>query len=298
MILKMVGPNGRWWPDFLLLGAIWGATFLFMRLAVTEFGALPTAALRAGVGALALLPLLFWYGQAGEVAANWPRVFVAGVLNASIPSVGLSYALLSLTTGVASVVNATVPLFGALLAWAWLGQRPRFAAGAGLAGGFAGIAALTWDTLGVKDGAQGSTLLAVLSAAAAAGSGAFSALYARRYLQGVPPVALAAGSQTGAALGLAVPAILSWPHTWPGPLAWLGILGAGVVCTAAGYLVFFRLIEKAGPNRAMTVTFIMPLFAMLYGSVLLGERVTPGMLACAGFIIGCTALSTWPRRRA
>lgn len=299
MMCKMVGPNQRWWPEFLLLGAVWGSTFLFMQLAVVEFGALPTATLRALIGALSLLPLMFWRGHAAALAARWPRVFLAGVLNASLPSAGLAYALLSLTTGVASVVNATVPLFGALLAWAWLGQRPGVAAALGLAGGLAGVAALAWDAIGVRSGAGGwSSALAVLAAAGGAASGAYSALYARRYLQGVPPLALAAGSQVGATLGLLVPGLFAWPAAMPGVRAWLGVLGAGVVCTAAGYLLFFRLIEKAGANRAITVTFVMPVFAMFYGLLFLGEQVSAGMLACAVLIIGSTALATLARRRA
>jgi len=290
----MVRPNQRpWWPDFLLLAAVWGSSFLFMRMAVVEFGALPTALLRAAIGALALLPLLLWRGGGAALLPHWKPVLTAGILNASIPSATISFALLSLTTGMTSIINATVPLFGALLAWLWLSQRPSKVAMIGLAAGFLGVAALAWDTAGFKDGADsGATILAMLSAAAGAASGAFSALFARRYLLGVPPVALAAGSQVGASLGLALPAFLFWPAQMPGASAWFGVAAAGVVCTGLGYLLFFRVVERAGPARALTVTFLMPLFAMFYGFVLLGESVTAGMLGCAALIIGGTALST------
>jgi len=293
----MVRPNVLarlgWWPDFLLLAAVWGSSFLFMRLAVVEFGALPTAMLRAAIGTLALLPILIWRGLAGALLPHWKLAFVAGVLNASIPSVAISFALLSLTTGMTSVINATVPLFGALLAWVWLSQRPSRLGAIGLLAGFVGVAALTWDKAGFKDGASGYvSLLAVLSASAGAASGAFSALFARRYLLGVPPLVLATGSQIGATVALAMPALMVWPEAMPGASAWLGAAGSGVICTGLGYLLFFRLVEKAGPNRALTVTFLMPLFAMFYGFVLLGESVTAGMLGCATLIIGGTALST------
>lgn len=132
-------------------------------------------------------------------------MFVAGILNASIPSAAIAYALLSLTTGMTLIINATVPLFGALLAWLWLSQRPSKLGLVGLAAGFIGVAALAWDTTGFKDGANGyASAVAMLSAAAGAASGAFSALFARRYLLGVPPLALAAGSQVGASPGLAL----------------------------------------------------------------------------------------------
>jgi drug/metabolite transporter (DMT)-like permease len=131
-----------------------------------------------------------------------------------------------------------------------------------------------------------------MSALAGAASGAFSALISRRYLLGLPPLVLATGSQIGATLVLAVPALLLWPEAIPGASAWLGAAGSGVVCTGISYLLFFRLEEKAGPSRALTVTFLMPQFAMFYGFVLLGESITAGMLGCAALIIGGTALST------
>ena len=300
----MVRPNflarWGWWPDFLLLSAIWGGSFLFMRIAVVEFGPVPTAMLRAGIGALALLPLLFWRGLAGALVPHWKPAFLAGILNASIPSATASYALLFLTTGTVSVINATVPLFGALLAWLWLHQRPSRLAAVGLVCGFVGVAALAWGKAGFHGGADGyASLLAVLAVATGAASGAFSALFARRYLLGVPPLVIASGSQIGATLALAVPALVLWPSTMPGAGAWLAAAGAGVICTGLGYVLFFRLVAKAGPNRALTVTFLMPLFAMVYGFLLLDESITAGMLGCAALIIGGTALSTgvFSRRR-
>lgn len=275
------------WP------ARWDSSFLFMRLAVVEFGALPTAMLRAAIDTLALLPLLFLRGLAGALIPYWKLAFVTGVLNASISTAAISFALLSLTTGMTSMINATVPLFGALLAWVWLSQRPSRLAAIGLLTGFVGVAALAWDKAGFKEGVSGyASLAAVMSALAGAASGAFSALISRRYLLGLPPLVLATGSQIGATLVLAVPALLLWPEAIPGASAWLGAAGSGVVCTGISYLLFFRLEEKAGPSRALTVTFLMPQFAMFYGFVLLGESITAGMLGCAALIIGGTALST------
>lgn len=289
----MAGSNQRWWPAFVFLAALWGASFLFMRLAVVEFGVLPTAALRGLIGLLTLLPIMVWQGQIGALAARWPRVFIAGILNSGIPSAALSYSLLSLTTGVTSVVFATVPLFGALIAWSWLGHRPGALVSLGLMGGLAGVAALTWDSIGFRDGASGwSNALAVLAAAAGAASGAFSALYSRRHLQGMPVLAVAAGTQVGATLALAIPALLTWPEAMPGAKAWLGITALGLLCTGLGTLLFFWLIQRAGPTRAVAVTFLMPLFAMAYGVALLGETVSIRMALCAVVIIGSTAAAT------
>ena len=108
----------------------------------------------------------------------------------------------------------------------------------------------------------------------------------------MPPLVTAAGSQIGASLGLALPAIWFWPAQMPGTNAWLAVLAVGVLCTGVAYIIFFRLIENAGPPRALTVTFLVPVFAVLYGVLLLGERVTPWMLLCAVVIVCGTALST------
>ncbi|MDB5827620.1 MAG: protein of unknown function transrane [Variovorax sp.] len=281
-----------WTMDFLALSAIWGASFLFMRLAVVDFGTLPTAALRAGIGALALLPLLLWQGRCMQVARHWKALFAAGVLSAAIPTGCLSFALLSISTGLTAIINATAPLFGALLAFLWLGHKPRRLAVVGLALGFGGVAMLVWAKASFNADAEGwAAALAMLSASVAALSGAFSALFARRYLGSVPPVVLATGSQAGAALGLAGPAFFSWPQHSAGPQAWLAVAASGVLCTGVGYLLFFRVLERAGPTRAMTVTFVMPLFAMAYGIAFLQEQVTAAMVGCAALIIVGTTMS-------
>ena len=122
--------------DFALLAAIWGSSFLFMRLGVTEFGALPTAAVRVAVAAAFLLPLLWWRGLAPQLARHWKPVIVIGVLNSGIPFAGFAFALLSITTGMSAILNATVPLFGALIARVWLGDRIAPSRVLGLAVGF------------------------------------------------------------------------------------------------------------------------------------------------------------------
>ncbi|MBP6297379.1 MAG: DMT family transporter, partial [Acidovorax sp.] len=130
-----------------------------------------------------------------------------------------------------------------------------------------------------------------------------AASYARRRLMGIPPIATATGSQLGAALALALPTVWFWPAHTPGLRAWAAIGAIALLCTALAYILYFRLIERAGPSRALAVTFITPLFAVLYGSLFLNEAVTPWMLGCAVVIVGGTLLSTglvtrlWPRSK-
>lgn len=282
-----------WVKDFLMLAAIWGSSFLFMRMGAVEFGPLPTAAVRVAIAALFLLPLVWLRGLLPELRQHWRRTFLVGLFNSGIPFACISFALLSISTGLSAILNATVPMFGALIAWAWLKDKLTAWRVLGLVIGFAGVALLAWDKAGLKPGASGvAPGWAVLACLMAGVFYGLSASYTKRYLAGLPSLVTAAGSQIGATLGLALPAFWLWPARMPGASAWLALLAVGVVCTGIAYILFFRLIENAGPQRALSVTFVVPVFAVLYGVLFLGESVTPWMLGCAGVIVGGTALAT------
>lgn len=275
--------------DFLTLSALWGASFLFMRLAADEFGALPTAGLRVGFAALFLVPILLWRGQWPALRARLRPILFVGLLNSGIPFALLSWAVLSITTGLASILNATVPLFGALVAWAWLKDKPNASRLLGLAIGLLGVALLAWGKASFKPGGTGWALLACLAATLCY---AIAASFTKRYLTGVNPLAIATGSQLGATLGLLVPMVWLWPASLPGPRAWGAVVGLAVLCTGIAYILYFRLIASAGPARALAVTFLVPVFALAYGAVVLGESITPWMIVCGAVIVLGTALST------
>jgi drug/metabolite transporter (DMT)-like permease len=283
----------KWLADFIALAAIWGSSFLFMRISTVEFGPLPTAALRVAIASLFLLPIVWLRGLLPELRKHWRRTFLVGLLNSGIPFALFSFALLSISTGLSAILNATVPMFGALIAWLWLKDRPDASRILGLIVGFAGVAMLAWDKATFKPDASGVApgwaVLACLGACICYG---IAASYTKRYLGGMPPLVTAAGSQIGATLGLALPAAVWWPARMPGANAWLALLAVGIICTGVAYILFFRLIEKAGPPRTLAVTFVVPIFAVFYGVVLLGERVTPWMIVCAAVIVCGTALST------
>ena len=283
----------RWAVDFVLLAAIWGSSFLFMHIGTLEFGALPTAAVRVAIAALFLLPLVWLRGLLPVLRQHWKQTFSIGLLNSGIPFACFSFALLSISTGLSSILNATVPMFGALIAWVWLKDRPTRSRLLGLVIGFAGVALLAWDKASLTPGASGvAPGWAVLACLVACICYGISASYTKRYLAGLPPLVTAAGSQIGATLGLMLPALWLWPARMPGAQAWLSLLAVGVLCTGIAYILFFRLIEHAGPPRALAVTFVVPVFAVAYGMLFLGETVTPWMLGCAGVIVGGTALAT------
>ena len=294
----------RWLVDLVLLGMLWGASFLFMRIGAPEFGALPAASVRVAIAMLFLLPLLFASGQWSGFRQYWKPTLAIGVLNSGLPFAFFCFALLTINSGLGAVLNATVPMFGALVAWGFFGERPDRSRSIGLVIGFAGVAMLAGRSAGLQSGADESAARWAIGACLAACiCYAFAASLTRKHLSGVPPLATATGSQIGATLALALPAIWLWPAQMPSLKAWLALLALGTACTGLAYILFFRLIESAGPARALTVTFLVPVFALFYGAVFLGEDITQWMLMCAVVIVCGVALSTGlvrlgPRQRA
>lgn len=276
----------------MLLAAIWGSSFLFTRLGATEFGALPTAGLRVTIAALFLLPLLLARGQWSALRTHWKKIFFLGMLNSGLPFALYAYALLSISTGLSSLLNATVPLFGALVAWLWLKDRPHGIKVAGLLIGFAGVAMLASGKASFKPDASGVvTGWAVLACLGACLCYGLAASFTRRYLSGQPSLVIATGSQLGASVGLALPTLWLWPSQVPSTTAWLALLAVGVLCTGVAYVLYFRLIAKMGAASSLTVTFLIPVFAVVYGVIFLGETVSGWMLLCGAIILLGTALS-------
>lgn len=288
--------------ELVLLGALWGASFLFMRMSALEFGAVALAFVRVAGAALLLLPLLALRGQWGSLAAHWRPIVALGLVNSVLPFLCFALAAYVLSAGLMGVFNAAAPIWTALLAWAWLGERPTAARSAGLAIGLAGAIGLAWSRAGFNEGASGITpALGIAACVAATWCYGIGANYTRRRLGGVPPLAVAAGSQASAAIMLALPAAWAWPAQAPGAGAWAGALALAFACTGLAYILFFRLIAHAGATNAMTVTFLIPVFAMLWGALVLGERPAPDMLAGAAVILLGTALTLgavrWPKRQ-
>jgi drug/metabolite transporter (DMT)-like permease len=279
--------------DFVLLAAIWGSSFLFMRYAIGDFGVVAATAMRVAIGAAFLVPLVLLRGQGGVLRKHWKAIGLVGVLNSGLPFLLFAFSLLAITTGLSAILNATVPLFGAVVAWVWLKDRPTGSRVLGLAIGFAGVAMLAWDKASFKPDASGiAPAWAVLACLLATVCYAIAASATKRYLSGIPPLVNAAGSQLGATLALLLPALWLAPAQMPGRQAWLAVIAVGVLCTGVAYILYFRLISQLGPSRALTVTFAVPAFALVYGAIFLGEQVTPWMLVCGLVIVCGTALST------
>ena len=204
----------------------------------------------------------------------------------------------AISAGLSAIFNAASPLFGALVAWLWLNDKLTRSRVLGLAIGFGGVIWLASDKASFKPGGSGWAIVACLAGAALYG---VAANFAKKRLSGVPPMAVAAGSQLSAALVLLVPAVVWWPHTMPSHGAWIAASLLAVACTGMAYLLYFRLIAHVGPANAIAVTFLIPVFAVLWGWFFLDERITAAMVAgCAVILVG-TGLTTgvlkWPSSR-
>ncbi len=279
--------------ELLTLAALWGASFLFMRMGAGEFGAVALAAMRVAVASAVLIPILLAQGQMAALREHWKPIFIVGVINSALPFLGFAYAALSITAGLMSIFNAAAPLFGALVAWLWLHERLTGARVLGLVIGFAGVSFLAFSNVNqvaaFKPGGSGWAVVACLAAAALYG---LSANFTKRHLARVPPMAVATGSQLSATCFLVLPAIVWWPQATPSASAWVAVLLLGLLCTGFAYILYFRLIANAGPANAIAVTYLLPAFAALWGWLFLSEHITLAMsLGCAIILLG-TALAT------
>lgn len=275
----------------LTLAALWGSSYLFMRLGAGEFGAVPFAGLRAGLAAGLLLPLAAWRPGFATLRTHWRQVALIGLTQSALPFVLFSFASQSVPTGLSAILGATTPLFAAALSRVWFGERLGLSRLAGLGTGLVGVAWLVWDKASIKTGSGGEILLGCAACLAAAMLYGFSANYTRQRTASVPPLVVAAGSQLASALFLAGPVVWSWPAVAPSAQAWGALAVLSVACTAVAYVLFYSLITRVGAARTVSVTFLIPVFGVLWGTVFLHEAITPGLLLGCATVLAGTALA-------
>ena len=274
--------------ELLLLSLLWGAAYLFTRSTVPSFGPVPLVALRLGIAALMLLPLLWARGGWPVLRAHPRQLLMMGVPLTALPFVLLSWGALHITAGLVAVLNATAPMFAALIAHYLLKERLGAWRAAGLVIGFAGVALLMWGNVSFKSGDGVMAMLAVLGTSMLWSVGA---TYTKRHFGGIDPVVTTVGCLALASISLWPLAWATWPAQPPRARAWVEMAFLGFASSGLGMLMYFRLLRRIGPVRAMSVTFLSPLVAMVSGALYLGESITPQMLAgCAVVLLG-TALS-------
>jgi drug/metabolite transporter (DMT)-like permease len=272
----------------LLLAALWGGSFAFIRVAVPALGPLWLAESRVAIAFVALFALAVFRRDVADVRAYWRGFLVIGVINSALPFALFCYAEQYVTASTAAVLNATSPFFGAAVAAIWLKETLAPLKIAGMAIGLAGVAVLVgWHPEPLAPG----TMLAIAACLAAALCYGIASVYAKRAMTGVPSFSIALYSQLGAALAL-LPSLPLSPA--PGPLSRLvaaNVLALALASTALAYMLYFRLIANVGPARALTVTFLIPLFGVVWGVVFLGETIDASTVVGCALILGGTWLA-------
>jgi drug/metabolite transporter (DMT)-like permease len=275
----------------LTLASIWGASFLFIKLGVDEVAPAVVVLGRLVVGVAVLLPVVLLRGGIPDLRAMWIPCVVLGALNNAVPYWLIAFAETRIDSGLAAVIQAAAPILTVVLATRIdPSQRVRGLRLVGVAVGFVGVALL----VGVQEGSQLVGALAVLGTATCY---AVSVLYAGRAVRSFPPLEVAIG-QLGVGMLLALPfGLAQLPSEAPPAKAVAAIVALGALSTGVAYLLYFTLIARAGASRAILVTYLVPAFALVYGTVILDEPVTVSALAGLVLILGGTALGTGMRLR-
>lgn len=284
--------NARGFAALISLGALWGASFLFIRVAVPEMGAFVLVAARVGLAALALTLFAVASRRALKLRGLWLPLLFVGFVNTAVPFSLISAAEVHLTASLAAILNSTTVMFTALVAAFWLGDPLTAKKVSGVLLGILGVAVLVgWDPLPLSPVVLLS-VAAVLGASLCYGVGG---VFTKKVFAGVPSLTLAVGQQTAAA-GFMIPlAATDLPDRTPSLTAALCVLALAILSTAVAYLLFFYLIANVGPTSTSTVTLIVPVFGLLFGVTFLGEPVGWGTFVGLTIILCSVVLITGVR---
>lgn len=259
-----------------LLGAIWGASFLFIRVAVPFFGPLVLMDIRVLLAGFALLIFAYFRRQLPNHLHRWREFLILGFFNAALPFSLIAFSQLTLSASLASILNSTTPLFTALIAAIVLGHSLTIRKLGGICIGIVGVAILVGGSPLDIDLAK---IIAVLASLGAACSYGIGTVYASRNFHGMKPIHTAIGQLTSAGVILLAPAIFSAPLEAPSTNAILALLALALVSTSFAYQLYFYLVNNVGPTRTASVTFLVPVFGTIWGVIFLQEQLSIGMIA-------------------
>ena len=269
------------------LAAVWGFSFVFIRVAVPPLGPVALTVIRTLGAGCALLVVAYALGVTPGWRGRWSRFLAFGILNSAIPFVLISAAEKAMTAAFAAILVATAPLFGALIAAVWAGEPLTARRGVGLFAGVVGVTLLVgWNPTGAALPPAWS-IAATLAAAALFG---VAANYTRLKIRDIPPLATAAGSQLCAGM-LLLPLIAAVPPVaMPAPIEWASAVALALLSSGLAFVLYFRLIANVGPVKTLTVNFLSPLFGVSGGVLLLGEPITANMMVGTAVILAGTGL--------
>ena len=273
----------------LILGTIWGSSFLFLRIASPAFGPIFLIEMRVLSGLLVLLPVFFVMRKYQEFKLHWKMILLVSLLNMAIPFCFFAYSALNMGAGLLSIMNATVPIFTAMVGFLYFRQRLSQLGFAGLVVGLLGVTILMSESRAESGITSDLAIPAALFASILYG---IAINLAAHKLQGVSGITITTGSLFFSSTILLPWAIRSRPEVIPEGVIWLSVLSLGIVCTGVGYVLFYRLIAEIGSQRAITTTYLIPLFSIFWGSLFLGETLTVAMFLGGVTVLLGVALTT------
>lgn len=277
---------------FVFLAAVWGASFMFMRVGVPEFGAYAFGGLRVGIAGLVLLPLLLKPKRWTEFKANWLKLSVIGIISAALPFTLFAYAAKDLNAGVSSVINASVPMMTGFIAHTFFRDYITKRQFIGLMIGVIGVSLLMFD--GLRQGI-GDTV-PFLAALVACLCYAVGSNLNKRYLSQISPLTIAASGLVASGIATLPLTIATFPTHAISWQAWGAAIAIAVLATAVAMILFYDLIKTLGPTKTVTVTLLIPVFGIFWGMLLLGEQLTPMMFVGTAIILSGTALTIFAKK--
>lgn len=272
----------------IALAAIWGGSFLFMRIGAPVFGPGVMIELRVGLAAVFLWLVCRFLGRQTRLRQQWRHFLIIGLLNSALPFMLFAYAAQTLSASLLSILNSAAPIYGALIAAVWLRQPVTRSAAAGLLLGVAGVATLVAGSVMLKGDDWWWAIAAGLAAPFSYG---LASVYTKQSSTAVDPTDNAHGSMWAAAILVLPFALLQPIRQTPTPSDWIAVTALAIVCTGAAYLLFFKLIKDVGAMRALSVTFLIPVFGVLWGALFLGETVGWSKLFGGALVLCGTALA-------
>jgi|TARA_Y100000994_G_scaffold244729_1_gene245095 drug/metabolite transporter (DMT)-like permease len=270
--------------ELLILSAIWGSSFLFLRLATPVFGPIFLIEMRVVSGLVVLFPMVLILGKFQELKSNWRMIALVSLLNMAIPFCFFAYSALYIGAGLLSIINATVPIFTAVVAWSFYNEKLTKSSLFGLALGFIGVVSLVFNPF---EYSGISSWLAIPSALFACLLYGVAINLAANNLKGVSGLTITAGGLLFSTIVLLPFSMAGRPEVLPQGSIWWSVFALGVVCTGFGFVMFYRLVDRVGTSRAIMTTYLIPIFSIFWGNLFLSENVTLNMVfGCVLVLLG------------
>jgi drug/metabolite transporter (DMT)-like permease len=271
------------------LAALWGASFLFIRIASPVFGPILTIQGRVTLAGLALLIFLIVSKKSMFLHKYWKQYLIIGALNAAVPFTLIATAALYLPASISAILNSLTPLFTGLVVWGWLQEKLSVSKWVGTVFGVVGVFILVgWSSIPYTKEMIFAVILSILSTI----SYGIAGVYAKKNFANVPALSLAAGQQIAASILLVPFTFINLPKNTSHitTVSVLAVVALALFCTAIAYLLYFYLINSVGPTKTLSVTFLIPVFGLMWGQIFLQEELTVGMIAGLMVILGSVYL--------